>query len=159
MLVCENLALRLKNGRNIGERFFIWLLVWICWFPRLMTVWVVVDDVMDEWELIKVEKNIMMASWRARERLRDRMKESEELKILDVGRKEWMVPDVEVISRVVFETVWWRDLGSAWPVDSCLKPVKQIEEGHCTIKPTNVEETHTHGRLIERRDWWDVVVG
>ncbi|PVH73386.1 hypothetical protein DL98DRAFT_607426 [Cadophora sp. DSE1049] len=160
MLGCQNLALRLRDAPYMVERFFMWLVVWIWWFPRVRKVWVVVDDVMDDWHLMKVEKKIRMASWRAEQWMRGRKEELEELEKFGGGWREWMVPDLEVVTRELFEGVWWEGVRrSAWPVDGRLKAVEAIEGGFCKAEILKVEQSNTHGRLIERRNWWDVVMG
>lgn len=89
------------------ESFFIWVVVWIWWFPRVRSILVVIDDLSEEWELIKVEKKLRMAAWTAMEWVRCR---NEDLQDSSGGMgKDWKMPDVEIVTWASFERLWWQE--------------------------------------------------
>ncbi|KAH7311914.1 hypothetical protein BKA65DRAFT_484512 [Rhexocercosporidium sp. MPI-PUGE-AT-0058] len=95
MNVCENIALRLRCSRDIGLRFFIWVLVWIWWFPMAAIVTVVVDNVASslEVELREVTAEIYYAADAAFQVVRMQK---------DLQFVGWTRPRVEVVTESRF---------------------------------------------------------
>lgn len=91
------------------ESFFIWVVIWIWWFPRVRCIWIVIDNVSDEWELMKVENKLRMAAWTAMEWVKCRNKELENSSG-GMG-KDWKIPDVEIVTWAAFERFWWQEWG------------------------------------------------
>ncbi|KAK0105666.1 hypothetical protein ONS95_004193 [Cadophora gregata] len=146
--MCENIALRLESMPYMIERFFVWLVVWILWFPKVRTMWIVIDDLLDEWKLMKLAKKIRMAAWMAGKCTKERKEDLKELK----GRHgEWQVPEVEVVKRKVFESDWWRkSLKSAWPDDAVLKLQDATAESGIKVEGVIVEPDTTHEITSEK---------